>query len=71
MENILGEQFEGAVAGCRNLGEIKLHLYGKKDAKPKRKMGHLTVMAASTDEAQKRLRAWQDENKLSGGGTND
>jgi 5-(carboxyamino)imidazole ribonucleotide synthase len=31
---------------------IKLHLYGKKDAKPGRKMGHLTALAESVAEAR-------------------
>ncbi len=32
--------------------EIKLHLYGKKEAKPGRKMGHLTALAESVDTAE-------------------
>jgi 5-(carboxyamino)imidazole ribonucleotide synthase len=31
-----------------------LHLYGKAEARPGRKMGHLTVTAASFDEARRR-----------------
>jgi 5-(carboxyamino)imidazole ribonucleotide synthase len=30
---------------------VKLHLYGKKEPRPGRKMGHLTVLAASPGEA--------------------
>ena len=30
---------------------MKLHLYGKKEPRPGRKMGHLTVLAATPDEA--------------------
>ena len=30
---------------------VKLHLYGKRDARPGRKMGHLTVLADSTQRA--------------------
>jgi 5-(carboxyamino)imidazole ribonucleotide synthase len=30
---------------------IKLHLYGKKEARVGRKMGHFNVLAASTDTA--------------------
>jgi 5-(carboxyamino)imidazole ribonucleotide synthase len=34
-----------------------LHLYGKADPRPGRKMGHLTVLASSTDEAARRALA--------------
>ena len=30
---------------------VKLHLYGKKDPRPGRKMGHLNVLGATPDEA--------------------
>jgi 5-(carboxyamino)imidazole ribonucleotide synthase len=32
--------------------DVKLHLYGKRDARPGRKMGHLTALAATADEAR-------------------
>jgi 5-(carboxyamino)imidazole ribonucleotide synthase len=31
---------------------VKLHLYGKSEPRPGRKMGHLTALAASTDRAR-------------------
>ena len=31
---------------------VHLHLYGKTSARPGRKMGHLTVTAATPDEAR-------------------
>lgn len=31
--------------------EVKLHLYGKRDPRPGRKMGHLTALAATPEEA--------------------
>lgn len=34
--------------------DIKLHLYGKKAARPGRKMGHFNVLAADTDSAMQR-----------------
>ncbi|MGH7582821.1 MAG: 5-(carboxyamino)imidazole ribonucleotide synthase [Gemmatimonadales bacterium] len=38
---------------------VKLHLYGKREARPGRKMGHLTAVAASPAEALDRaLEAW-------------
>jgi 5-(carboxyamino)imidazole ribonucleotide synthase len=54
MANLLGDLWEGGepdwAAACR-YPEVKLHLYGKSEARPGRKMGHLTAMAASADEA--------------------
>ncbi len=35
---------------------LKLHLYGKKSARPGRKMGHLTALASSAAEAEKIVR---------------
>lgn len=35
---------------------VKLHLYGKASARPGRKMGHLTAMAGSADEAERIVR---------------
>jgi len=36
------------------LPDAKLHLYGKAQARPGRKMGHLTVLGASTEDAARR-----------------
>lgn len=55
MENILGEQLEDVLATASRLSEVKLHLYGKKEAKPKRKMGHLTATAKTVEEACQKL----------------
>jgi 5-(carboxyamino)imidazole ribonucleotide synthase len=48
-----GEDLEGGPdwAGVLALPGVHLHLYGKADARPGRKMGHLTVTAATSDEA--------------------
>ena len=35
---------------------LKLHLYGKESARPGRKMGHLTALASSVEEAEKIVR---------------
>jgi 5-(carboxyamino)imidazole ribonucleotide synthase len=37
--------------------EAKLHLYGKREARPGRKMGHLTALAGTTEAAAKLARA--------------
>lgn len=57
MINLLGEPgFEGPVkyeglTESMALEGVKVHLYGKKVTKPYRKMGHVTVMAPSLEEA--------------------
>jgi 5-(carboxyamino)imidazole ribonucleotide synthase len=60
MANLLGDLWqEGTPHWPAALAdpEVKLHLYGKADARPGRKMGHLTVLAATPDEAEQRVRA--------------
>ena len=61
MANLLGDlwQQQGAPdwrAACA-FPNVKLHLYGKHEARPGRKMGHLTALAATTDEALRLVRA--------------
>jgi 5-(carboxyamino)imidazole ribonucleotide synthase len=36
---------------------VKLHLYGKSEPRPGRKMGHLTAIGATPDEAEALVRA--------------
>lgn len=54
MANLLGDLWEGGEpnwpAACA-LPQVKLHLYGKSDPRPGRKMGHLTALADSAQEA--------------------
>ena len=53
MANLLGEQWQPGEphwAAALATG-AKLHLYGKDDPRPGRKMGHLTVIAQTPDEA--------------------
>ncbi|MDA0833590.1 MAG: 5-(carboxyamino)imidazole ribonucleotide synthase [Planctomycetota bacterium] len=55
MANLLGDLWQPAVpdweAVCR-YREVKLHLYGKQEARPGRKMGHLTARASTVQEAE-------------------
>lgn len=54
MVNLLGDVWNGgepAWAGAARLSNVKLHLYGKSEARPGRKMGHLTALAATPEEA--------------------
>ncbi|QJC53572.1 5-(carboxyamino)imidazole ribonucleotide synthase [Paenibacillus albicereus] len=73
MVNLLGQHVEPAVARlsapdgeAERLGVApKLHLYGKAEAKPGRKMGHVNVLAPDADAALAWIQGtgiWQAEN---------
>jgi 5-(carboxyamino)imidazole ribonucleotide synthase len=51
MVNILGEHQDGVIEKIPDAKDWKIHLYGKKEAKLKRKMGHVTLLRASIEEA--------------------
>lgn len=63
MANLLGVLWEDGepnwAAACR-FPEVKLHLYGKSEPRPGRKMGHLTATGKTVDEAQDRVLAARD-----------
>jgi 5-(carboxyamino)imidazole ribonucleotide synthase len=63
MANLLGDLWVGGepnwAAACR-FPEVKLHLYGKPQARPGRKMGHLTTTGRTVEEAQDRVIAARD-----------
>ena len=55
MANLLGdlwEQGEPDWSAVLAFPSVKLHLYGKQTARPGRKMGHLTALAPTRDEAR-------------------
>jgi 5-(carboxyamino)imidazole ribonucleotide synthase len=55
MANLLGDLWTAATPdwiAALSFPGIKLHLYGKSAARPGRKMGHLTALAATSDEAR-------------------
>jgi 5-(carboxyamino)imidazole ribonucleotide synthase len=59
MVNLLGDLWEGGApdwAMVLDDPHAKLHLYGKSEARPGRKMGHLTVTAPGTTAAAARAR---------------
>lgn len=65
MVNLLGDswgedQSEPNWAVLMEAPNVHLHLYGKKSARPGRKMGHFTVLSASADEALEQARAIQE-----------
>ena len=63
MANLLGdlwgEDQPNWAAACA-FPDVKLHLYGKDQARPGRKMGHLTAMGRTVHEAQDRVIAARD-----------
>jgi 5-(carboxyamino)imidazole ribonucleotide synthase len=59
MINLLGEKghtgavkYEG-LTNCMGFPGVKIHIYGKKQTRPFRKMGHVTVVASTPEEAKK------------------
>jgi 5-(carboxyamino)imidazole ribonucleotide synthase len=60
MANLLGDLWgngEPDWAGALAVPGVALHLYGKVEARPGRKMGHLTAVAATPAEAEERVRS--------------
>ncbi len=60
MANLLGDVWENGEpdwVSALNHPNLKLHLYGKLEARAGRKMGHLTVLAENVKEADKTARA--------------
>jgi 5-(carboxyamino)imidazole ribonucleotide synthase len=64
MANLLGDCWftDGTAAGrepdwaaALAVPGVRLHLYGKTEPRPGRKMGHLTAVAASAEEARSRV----------------
>jgi 5-(carboxyamino)imidazole ribonucleotide synthase len=54
MANLLGQVWQGGEpdwAAALAIPNVHLHLYGKHEPRPRRKMGHLTALASSTTEA--------------------
>jgi 5-(carboxyamino)imidazole ribonucleotide synthase len=51
MVNLLGEHLENLYEEIPTMKDWKIHLYGKKEAKTKRKMGHVTILRESIDMA--------------------
>ncbi|HXE14219.1 MAG TPA: 5-(carboxyamino)imidazole ribonucleotide synthase [Bryobacteraceae bacterium] len=60
MANILGDMWQEGEpdwAAAASAPNVKLHLYGKLEARPGRKMGHLTALAATPEQALKDVQA--------------
>ena len=56
MANLLGDVWQAGppdwVSACAS-PRVKLHLYGKTEARPGRKMGHLTALADTPEQAER------------------
>lgn len=63
MANLLGDLWENGepdwAAAC-GFADVKVHLYGKAEPRPGRKMGHLTALADTPDEAARLVTAARD-----------
>jgi len=63
MANLLGDLWVDGepnwAAACR-FTDVKLHLYGKTNPRPGRKMGHLTAVGKTVQDAQERVIAARD-----------
>ncbi|WML24071.1 5-(carboxyamino)imidazole ribonucleotide synthase [Neobacillus sp. OS1-33] len=51
MVNLLGEHLENLYKEIPTMNDWKIHLYGKKEAKTKRKMGHVTILRDNVEIA--------------------
>jgi 5-(carboxyamino)imidazole ribonucleotide synthase len=63
MVNLLGDLWadgEPNWAAALRSGDVKLHLYGKTEPRPGRKMGHITAMGRTVADAQERAIAARD-----------
>jgi 5-(carboxyamino)imidazole ribonucleotide synthase len=63
MANLLGDLWQRGEPDWRAalaVPDVKLHLYGKRHARVGRKMGHLTAVAQTTDEALRAVLAARD-----------
>ena len=72
MVNLLGEEgYEGepfieGIHEALEIPELSFHFYGKKETKPFRKMGHITVLSEDIDEALKKALKAKDILKIRG-----
>jgi 5-(carboxyamino)imidazole ribonucleotide synthase len=58
MANLLGDVWQGGEpqwGKTLSLADVKLHLYGKAEPRVGRKMGHLTALADTAEEARERV----------------
>jgi 5-(carboxyamino)imidazole ribonucleotide synthase len=59
MANLLGDLWDGGEphwTAALAMSDVHLHLYGKRQARPGRKMGHLTALADTAEDAERLVR---------------
>lgn len=59
MINILGEDLPGVLKAMAHAPEGFVHLYGKDEAKPKRKMGHITITGETAEALEQAVAAFK------------
>ena len=57
MVNLLGSSSEPVCVDLRGADHVFVHLYGKTENRAGRKMGHVTAVAGTTQEALSRAQA--------------
>ncbi|PAE21166.1 5-(carboxyamino)imidazole ribonucleotide synthase [Bacillus sp. 7504-2] len=70
MVNILGEHQEQIIGKINDYPNWKIHLYGKREAKVKRKMGHVTILNHSIENALSEIDSseiWEQAKERIGG----
>jgi len=70
MVNLLGEHLDGLFKEIPTMTGWKVHLYGKKEPKLKRKMGHVTILKDNVDEALREIdesSIWRSAKEMIGG----
>jgi 5-(carboxyamino)imidazole ribonucleotide synthase len=63
MANLLGDLWQDGEPywpAALALPDVHLHLYGKREPRSGRKMGHITALASTPEEAARRVRAARD-----------
>ena len=57
MINLLGDNLDQYFNHPERLTDVHIHMYGKSDIKPKRKVGHLTIVAESKAALDQKIQA--------------
>ncbi|MYL43166.1 5-(carboxyamino)imidazole ribonucleotide synthase [Virgibacillus salexigens] len=60
MINILGEDLEAILQAMTKASSGFVHLYGKDEAKSKRKMGHITFIGATMDKVNEQIQTFEE-----------
>ena len=71
MVNILGEDMENTLTSMPKSNVGHVHLYGKKDIKPKRKMGHITFTGNTLEQLKVDLKHFKENGMDQGRGQNN